>query len=150
MQLRLTIVPCDLEAANAFVTKHHRHHIAVVGHKFSLAVMDAAGEWRGVAIIGRPVSRALDDGFTLEVTRVATDGCPNACSTLYAAAWRAVRAMGYRKIVTYTLTTEPGSSLKGAGWKVVAETSGGSWSCISRPRIDKHPLQPKLRWEMTA
>jgi hypothetical protein len=105
---------------------------------------------RGVAIVGRPTARRLDDGLTLEVTRVATDGCQNACSALYAAAWRAARAMGYRKIVTFTLDTEPGTSLRAAGWRVIHQTSGGSWSRENRPRVDKHPLQGKFRWEMTA
>lgn len=149
-QSRLEIVPLDLDAANAFVRLHHRHHQPVVGHKFSLGATDEAGALVGVCIIGRPVSRRLDDGWTLEVTRVATDGAANACSALYGAAWRACRAMGYRKLVTYTLKSEPGTSLTAAGWKVVAETPGRSWSVPSRPRVDKHPLQPKLRWEMTA
>jgi hypothetical protein len=149
-QPRLQIVPMDLDAANAFVSVHHRHHQAVVGHKFSLGAMDDAGTLRGVAIVGRPVARMLDDGWTLEVTRVATDGCANACSALYGAAWRACRAMGYRKLVTYTLDTEPGTSLRAAGWRVVGTTPGRSWSVPSRPRLDKHPLQPKIRWEMNA
>jgi hypothetical protein len=147
--MTLQIVPCELAEANSFVSQHHRHHRPVVGHRFSIAVSD--GETvRGVAIIGRPVARGLDDGWTLEVTRVATDGAPNACSALYGAAWRAARAMGYRTLVTYTLDSETGASLKGAGWRLVAQTDGRSWSCASRPRVDTHPLQNKLRWEMTA
>lgn len=148
--MKLQIVPCELSDANAFVAKHHRHHGRVVGHKFSIGITDDSAELRGVAIIGRPVARRLDDGWTLEVTRLATDGCQHACSALYAAAWRAARAMGYRKLVTYILATEPGTSLKAAGWKLVGSTPGRSWSVPSRPRIDKHPLQEKLRWEMTA
>ena len=147
---RLQIVPCELSDANAFVQQHHRHHGRVVGHRFSIGLTDVSGELRGVAIIGRPVARRLDDGWTLEVTRLATDGCPHACSMLYAAAWRAARAMGYRKLLTYILATEPGTSLKAAGWTLVGSTPGRSWSVPSRPRIDKHPLQPKLRWEMSA
>ena len=143
---RLTITPCDLDEANAFVRQHHRHHGKVVGHKFSLAITDGESV-RGVAIVGRPVSRRLDDGLTLEVVRLASDGCPNACSALYAASWRATRALGYRRLITYILGTEPGTSLAAAGWRCVAETSGGSWSRESRPRIDKHPLQGKPRWE---
>jgi hypothetical protein len=145
---KLTIIPCTLTEANYFVEQHHRHHKPVVGHKFSIAVMDETNKIRGVAIVGRPVSRILDDGWTLEVNRVATDGCPNACSSLYAAAWRATRAMGYRKLITYTLTSESGASLRAAGWKIVAQTKGGSWNCPSRPRIDTHPTEPKLRWEI--
>lgn len=146
-QSKLIIVPCTLDEANAFVAKHHRHHRPVVGHKFSVAVADEDMEIRGVAIVSRPVARNLDDGWTLEVTRCCTDGCPNACSALYGACWRATRNMGYRKLVTYTLSDESGASLTAAGWKCVAQTDGGSWSCKSRPRVDKHPLQAKLRWE---
>lgn len=149
-QSRLRVVPCDLDEANAFVRQHHRHHQPVVGHKFSLAVADEANIVRWVAIVGRPVARMTDDGMTLEVTRVATDGCPNACSALYGAAWRATRALGYLKLVTYTLASEPGTSLRASGWKLVGETPGRSWSVPSRPRVDKHPLQKKLRWEVTA
>jgi hypothetical protein len=144
----MVIVPIDLSEANTFVKEHHRHHGKVVGHKFSIGLSDGE-RIRGVAIIGRPVARGLDDGMTLEVTRCCTDGIPNGCSKLYSAAWRAVKAMGYTKMVTYTLKDESGVSLTSAGWKVVAKTKGGSWSCKGRPRIDKHPLQGKLRWEAT-
>jgi len=144
----LVVVPISLDEAKAFVRAHHRHHRPPVSHKFSLAVADETGRVRGVAIVGRPVARALDDGWTLEVTRVATDGARNACSMLYASAWRAARAIGYRTLVTYTLEEEGGASLRAAGWRVVAQTAGGSWSCPSRPRVDKHPLQRKLRWEV--
>jgi len=130
-QSRLTVVPCELDEANAFVKRHHRHHGKTVGHRFSIAVADEAREIRGVAIIGRPVSRHLDDGMTLEVTRVATDGTPNACSALYSAAWRAAKAMGYTRLITYTLDTEPGISLVAAGWKLIGAAGGGSWSCKS-------------------
>lgn len=147
---KLTIIPCDLGDANAFVAQVHRHHPPVVGHRFSIAVSDEGGGVRGVAIVGRPVARHMDNGWTLEVTRVATDGCPNACSALYGACWRAARALGYRRCITYTLASEPGTSLRAAGWRVVGETSGGSWSRRLRPRVDRHPLQGKLRWEAPA
>ena len=143
----LEVIPCDLSGANAFVAKHHRHHRPVVGHKFSLAVVDDVDTVRGVAIVGRPVSRRLDDGLTLEVTRVATDGCPNACSALYGAARRASFALGYKRLITYTLATEDGGSLRGAGWKLIGEAGGGRWSRAKRPRVDDHPTQTKLRWE---
>jgi hypothetical protein len=146
-QPRLAIVPISLAEANAFVAQHHRHHQGVVGHKFSLAVADEENVVRGVAIVSRPTARRTDNGWTLEVTRLATDGCANGCSALYAAAWRATKALGYRRVVTFTLTTEPGSSLRAAGWRVVGETPGRSWSVPSRPRVDKHPLQPRLIWE---
>ena len=143
----LTIVPTTLAEANAFVAAHHRHHGRVVGHLFSIAVSEAE-KVCGVAIIGRPVARHLDDTFTVEVTRVATDGTRNAASKLYGAAQRAAFALGYRKVITYTLTSEPGTTLRAVGWKVVGEVKGRSWSCKSRPRVDKHPLQDKFRWEV--
>jgi hypothetical protein len=145
--VKFNIVPLPLAEANAFVEQHHRHHGRVVGHKFSLGVSDATNEIRGVAIVSRPVSRRLDDGLTLEITRVATDGCKDACSALYGACRRSAFALGYKKLVTYTLASEGGQSLRAAGYRVVAETPGRSWSCPSRPRVDKHPLQKKLRWE---
>lgn len=144
---RLQIVPMDLSDANEFIRQHHRHHPPVVGHKFSLGVVDEAGTVRGVATIGRPVARRLDDGWTLEVNRVATDGCPNACSALYGAARRATFALGYRKLITYTLPEEGGASLRASGWKCIGIAGGGSWNCQSRPRVDKAPTQEKFRWE---
>lgn len=143
----LAITPITLAEANAFVTAHHRHHGPSVGHIVSVAVSDDVGV-RGVAIVGRPVARMLDDGWTAEVTRCCTDGARNAASMLYRAAWRAVRALGYRKLITYTLPEEGGASLRGAGWRLIGAAGGGSWSCPSRPRVDTHPLQKKLRWEM--
>jgi hypothetical protein len=144
---RLEIVPINFDEACAFVEEHHRHHIPPVGHKFSIAVA-MLDEVRGVAITSRPTARHLDDGWTLEVTRLATDGTKNACSMLYAASWRAARAMGYRRMVTFILDTEPGTTLEAAGWKCIGKAGGGSWSCQSRPRVDKHPLQGKLRFEV--
>jgi len=144
---KLEIVPATLAEANEFVKTHHRHHRPVVGHKFSLAVADETGEIRGVAIIGRPIGRYDDDGLTLEVNRVATDGCPNACSALYGAARRAAFALGFRKLITFTLPEEGGASLRGAGWKCLGKAGGGGWNRKSRPRVDLHPTQEKLRWE---
>ena len=142
-------MPMPLAEANAFVVQHHRHHGRVVGHKFSLAVCAPGGASivRGVAIVSRPVARGLDDGLTLEITRVATDGAKDACSALYGACRRAAFALGYKRLVTYTLASEGGSSLRAAGYKVVGEVRGRSWSCPSRPRVDKHHLQSKIRWE---
>ena len=107
----LTVKPMSLADANRFVAEHHRHHKPVRGHKFSLGCM-ANGRLAGVAIVGRPVSRYLDDGLTLEVNRLCTDGTKNACSFLYGAAARAAKVMGYRKIITYILDTESGTSLR--------------------------------------
>ena len=142
-------VPLGLDEANAFVSKHHRHHVPVVGHKFSIG---AALEGRivGVVIVGRPVSRHRQDGLTLEVARLCTDGTRNGCSFLYGAAAKAAFALGYRRIGTYILNTEPGASLMGAGWRLIGERGGGSWDCKSRPRVDKHPTQGKLLFERTT
>ena len=147
--MTLELQPVRFDEAAAFVRKHHRHHLPPVGHLFSIGVNDGANVV-GVVIVGRPVARFLDDTWTAEVTRCCTDGTEHAASKLYAAAWRACRAMGYRRLITYTLDTEPGTSLVAAGWKLVGAAGGGSWSCESRPRVDKHPLQTKLRWEMTS
>jgi hypothetical protein len=146
---RLFLVPITVSDARAFVEEHHRHHPAPVSGLFAVACSDTTTRINGVAIVGRPVARGLQDGWTAEVTRVATDGTKNACSILYGAAWRAARALGYRRLVTYTLETEPGTSLRAAGWRVVGEVTGRSWSCESRPRVDRHPTQGKLRWEPT-
>lgn len=145
--MKFGVVPLPLAEANAFVEQHHRHHGRVVGHRFSLGVADADGQVRGVAIIGRPVARRLDDGMTLEITRVATDGCKDACSALYGAARRAVFALGYKRLLTYTLSSESGASLRAAGYRLIGEAGGGAWGRTGRPRVDKHPLQVKLRWE---
>jgi len=144
---RLRVIPLTLADANAFVVQHHRHHKPVVGHKFSLGAAKD-GEVVGVAIVGRPVSRIRDDGWTLEVTRLCTDSTRNACSFLYGAAARAAFALGYRRIGTYTLPSEGGSSLRACGWKLIGERGGGGWSCPSRPRVDRHPTEPKLLWEL--
>jgi hypothetical protein len=140
------LTPITLREARAFVDRIHRHHRAPQGGLFAVAASEG-DEVRAVAIIGRPVARALQDGFTAEVTRLASDGARNACSMLYSAAWRAARALGYRKLVTYTLIEEAGSSLKAAGWRCIGSAGGGSWNCKSRPRVDLHPTQEKLRWE---
>lgn len=146
----MRIVPCSISEARAFVTAHHRHHPAPVGGLWAHGLAEGE-EMVGVAIVGRPVARHLDDGWTVEVTRVAVlDGYPNGCSMLYGAAWRTARAKGYRKAVTYTLQSERGGSVKAAGWKCIGEAGGGSWSVPSRPRVDKHPTQTKMRWEITA
>ncbi len=142
-------MPISFSEAAAFVAKHHRHHLPPRGHKFSLAVADDSGVIRGVATVGRPVARHFDDGWTLEVNRVATDGAKNACSQLYGASRRVCFALGYRRLITYTLPEEGGASLRGAGWKCLGEAGGKNrgWNCKSRPRVDKHPLQQKLLWE---
>jgi hypothetical protein len=131
---RLDLVPVSFADACAFVAVHHRHHQPPTGHKFSVGVARDQ-VLVGVAIVGRPVARSYDDGRTLEVTRVATDGTPHACSMLYAAAWRASKALGYRRLVTYTQHGESGASLRAAGWTVIAERPARpGWDRPSRPR----------------
>lgn len=149
--MSLVIVPVSLEEANALVEAIHRHHDPVVGHKFSIGVASESAIV-GVAVIGRPVARGNDDGLTLEVNRCCTDGTRNACSMLYRAAWRAARAMGYRRLITYTLPAEGGASLRGAGFTLIGERGGGNWNTPSRPRIDTAQLLrgQKLLWEATC
>lgn len=146
--MKLFIVPISFKEACDFVSEHHRHHVPPQGHKFSIACSNEEGTIVGVAIIGRPVARNADNGWTLEITRLCTDGTQNACSILYASAWRAARALGYKKLITYTLPEEGGASLKAANYKCIGETGGGTWSRRSRPRVDKHPTLIKLRWEI--
>lgn len=132
---QLRIVPVSFTDACAFVAAWHRHHRPPVGHKFSLGVATDDGILRGVAIIGRPIARSFDNGLTLEVTRTATDGTENANSALYGAAWRAAKALGYTRLVTYTQAGESGASLRGAGYRVIAERRARpGWNMPSRPR----------------
>jgi len=142
----LTLVPISLKEANAFVAEYHRHHKPTRGHKFSIGC-EMGGRLVGVAIVGRPVSRYLDNGWTLEVNRLCTTGERNACSMLYAAAARAAKAMGYRKIITYTLDSEPGASLRAAGWTCAGPAGGERWTGQRRPVADLYPAQMKLRYE---
>lgn len=138
--------PITFAEARVFIEEHHRHHGTPVSHKFSIAANDGQ-KVVGVVVVGRPVARHYDDGYTLEVARCCTDGTKNACSLLYGAAWRAAKALGYRRIVTYTLISEDGASLRAAGWTVLHKTQGGTWNREGRPRVDKAPLEPKLCWE---
>ncbi|MBG5521628.1 XF1762 family protein [Pseudomonas aeruginosa] len=147
---RLHLLPVSLSTANAFVLAHHRHHHSVQGAKFALAVTLSDSDLiRGVAIVGRPVARHLDDGWTLEVTRLCTDGTPNACSKLYGAAWQAARALGYIRLITYTLPDEGGASLRAAGWRLIGTRGGGAWSRPGRPRADtpEYLRGPKSLWQ---
>jgi hypothetical protein len=143
---KMLAVPVRLSDANTFVSLHHRHHKPVVGHKFSIGA-SIDGILVGVVIVGRPVARSLDDGATLEVTRLCSDGTKNACSFLYGAARRASFALGYIRLGTYIRADEAGITLAAAGWRLVGEVTGRSWHCSSRPRIDKTELVPRLRYE---
>lgn len=140
--------PIELRDANAFVERLHRHHDPVYRDKFRVAAV-SDGQIVGVCQVGRPVSRINDDGHTVEVVRLCTDGTKNACSFLYARAARAAEALGYRKIITYILETEDGASLRAAGWHYETDTKGGTWSCPSRPRTTTAPTCKKQRWAKT-
>ena len=145
----LELMPVTLREANAFVERHHRHHNPTQGGKFAIGCHEG-GEVVGVIIVGRPVARNLDDTWTAEVTRCCTNGHKNAASMLYAAAWRAARAMGYRRLITYTLDTEPGTSLVAAGWRSVGVAGGGTWHRANRPRVNTHPTGQKQLWDMSV
>lgn len=147
----LTLIPLDLAEANRLVRQWHRHHRPVPGHKFSVGVA-SGGALCGAIIVGRPVARAWDDGWTLEVTRCVTDGTKNAPSKLYAAAQRAAFALGYRRLITYTRTDESGASLRGVGWKAIAQRPARSWkaSSVKRPREDASEPHQRLLWEVVA
>lgn len=144
--MSLTIQPIEFDEACAFIAKYHRHHKPPVGWKFGCAVNDG-DKVVGVVMVGRPVARHLDNGWTLEVNRLCTDDTPHVASMLYATAWRAAKALGYKRLITYILDTERGTSLTAAGWRLIGEAGGGSWSCVSRPRIDTHPIAQKMLWE---
>jgi hypothetical protein len=153
----LTPAPLELKTANAFVERLHRHHAPVFRDKYRVGCM-AGDSLVGVIQVGRPVSRVLDDGKTLEVVRCCTDGTKNVCSFLYSRAARIAKELGYSKIITYILDSESGISLKASGWIKEADIKGHSWGCPSRPRdlIDpqqslfgekeKYPINDKQRW----
>lgn len=153
----LTVRPIILRDANSYVAQHHRHNIPTTGHKWSIACYDG-DRLCGVAICGQPVARRLDDGLTIEARRVCTDGTHNACSFLYGACARIAKDFGYKRIITYILETEPGTSLKASGWKMVQDSAGGvSWNVPNRHRDEcqltlfgderKYPNCKKQRWE---
>jgi hypothetical protein len=147
--MSLSLQPVTFDEACRFVELHHSHHQPPQGHRFSIGVNDGE-KVVGVVITGRPIPRAFDDGWTAEITRCCTDGTKNAASKLYASAWRAARAMGYRRVITYTLIEEDGTCLKAAGFRIVGQTKGGSWNTPARPRVDKAPTGQKTLWELTA
>mgnify|MGYP001562299589 CR=1 FL=1 len=149
----LTLRPISFRQANAFIAKHHRHHKPVQGQKFSISAVEQ-DQVVGVAVVGRPVARGYNPDEVAEVTRLCTDGTPNACSFLYAAAARACKAMGYRRIQTYLLASEFGTSARAAGFRLDGETKGGQWDHTSERqlRLDggtrraDQPTEPKTRW----
>lgn len=138
------VIPITLKQANSFVTANHRHHSSVAGCKFALGLTN--GELIGVAICGRPVSRFLDDGLTLEVNRLCTDGTKNSCSMLYGACVRVAKAMGYKKVITYTLESENGASLKASNFKNDGIAGGVMWTGKRSGRDKGVPKELKRRW----
>lgn len=147
MSVKLKAVPIELREANEYVAMYHRHHDPVYRDKFRIACMGENGKILGVIQAGRPVSRNLDNGKTLEVVRCCTNGTNNVCSFLYSRMARIAKEMGYSKIITYILESEDGASLKASGWKYEADTQGGrSWNCPSRPRNTTAPICKKQRW----
>lgn len=141
----MELVNVSIRRACQFVALHHRHHSKPQGAKFALGV-ELNGKLVGVAIVGRPVARLFDDGKTAELTRLCTDGTKNACSFLYSRAKRAAHALGFTRLVTYTLPSEGGASLKAAGWVLNGKAGGGTWSRKNRNRDDNAPLVQKLLW----
>jgi len=144
----MEIIPISLKFANDYVAKFHRHNKPVQGHKWSLAISVMNGII-GVGIVGRPIARYLDDGLTLEVLRVCTNGERNANSFLYGRIAKIARLMGYKKIITYTLTKETGASLRAIGAKPVANCKPQEWNCKKRPRKTQDVYkEEKVRWEL--
>lgn len=139
-------MPIERADAAAFVDRLHRHHDGVSRDKYRLAAV-VGGKIVGIVQVGRPVARGLCDGETLEVVRLCTDGTPNVCSFLYSRAARVAKELGYKRIVTYILDTEDGTSLRAAGWRKVADTNGKTWNCPNRPRSTTAPTCDKQRWE---
>jgi hypothetical protein len=147
--MKLSLQPISFREACDFIRLHHRHHEPAQGWLFGVAVNDGE-KVVGVAMVGRPVSRHRQGGFTAEVTRLCTNGTPHVASKLYAACRRAAFALGYRRIGTYILATESGVSLKAAGWKKIGRAGGGSWNKPGRPRVDKAPTEQKTLFEVAA
>jgi hypothetical protein len=143
----MRLIPCSQRDAAAFLSVH-RHLPDIVGGKACIAA-EHEGKVVGVCVLGRPVSRHLDDGSRLEVLRLATDGTTNSCSFLLGRARRLAAALGYREIVTYTRHDESGASLRGAGFRVVGTVSGRQWDCPARPRSHREP-ELRLSWRAAA
>lgn len=144
--MTLSLCPITRAEASAFVRRFHRHHKPAVGDVFRVAVHNGA-RIVGCATVGRPVSRLLDDGRVLEINRLCVEeGHPNAASMLLGACKRAAWALGYTRLVTYTLASEGGASLRAAGYRVVGERADRSWNMPGRPRVEVHTGQ-KLMWE---
>lgn len=153
--MALAVRAVELKDANEFVSRHHRHHKPAVGHRFSMGAF-CCDRLVGVVIVGRPVARHTDQRRCVEVTRLATDGTHNACSILYGAAARAAKALGYERIQTFILDTEPGTSLRASGWVNEGAAGGGQWlntgfneGALFNLNRDDQPICGKTRWAKT-
>lgn len=143
--MSLELRPVDFETARQFVGEYHRHNKPPVGHKFSVGCYDG-DRLCGVVMVGRPIGRYLDDGLTLEVNRNCTDGTKNACSMLYGTAWRAAKALGYKRIITYTLESENGASLRASGWVCDGPAGGTHWTGQRYEQTEMVLGEMKVRW----
>ena len=145
--MRFSYRTIDLKNANLYLTKNHRHlNKTWVHHKYSIAAF-YDGRLCGVVVVGRPKARLLQDGFTVEIVRCCSDGTPNACSFLYSKAIRAAKALGYKKVITYTMESEDGASLKSSNFINMGLCGGGTWNRKNRERTDNHNIGKKYRWE---
>lgn len=148
--MRIELRPIMQPDAFDFVRRHHRHHNVPVGALWWHAAHGEEGELVGVAIVGRPVSKALDDGLTCEVTRLCTNGADNACTLLYGAARRCAETKGFRRGLTYILDSEfeasRGASCRAAGFVYLGRTRGGQWDRPSRRRPNNTPDEIKHRF----
>ena len=154
MSKNLSVIPLSLKEANEFVTKHHRHNKKCTGHKFSIGA-EYQGRLVGVVIVGRPVARKLDNKFTLEINRncVLDDAPKGTCSFLYAKAIKIWQTMGGKKIITYTLENESGSSLKAVRFnkdttiRIFKKNTG--WTTRKNRVWQKVQSIPRIRWSIT-
>lgn len=146
--MSLSLCPLTYAEAVLFVDEHHRHRKAPPGHKFAVGVHNGS-EVVAAMLVGRPVARAEDDGRTLEINALASNGQRNACSMLLGAARRAAWALGYTRVVTMTLRSESGASLRAAGYKLIGERADRNWNCPGRPRVERN-TGPKFKWECST
>ena len=142
----LKIKPINISEAKNYVKIHHRHNIPPTGGKFAISCFENE-RMCGVAICGRPVSRFLDNGETLEIYRNCTDGTKNACSKLYGACVRIAKNMGYKKVITYTLESESGTSLKASNLRLIGKAGGKEWTGKRKREYYVSPKELKNKWE---
>lgn len=138
----LSAVALTRDQANAHIVEHHRHHGRVTGHRFIVGA-EVDGKLVGVAVVGRPRARLINQYKFVEVSRLCADGERNVCSFLYSRCSRIAKELGFRGVFTAILETEHGGSLLAAGWEYAYTTVGGSQDRPSRRRVDKSPTLPK-------